>query len=381
MRNTGLKILAAIAAVIVAAADAGAVTPQGAPPLKVRIKDVARIAGDESYTLVGYGVVAGLNNTGDSDKTLIQRTIANLMQNFNVIVAEKDIKAQNSAAVMVTATVRGSKRKGDTIEAEVSSIGDAKSITGGTLLLTPLLGADAEIWAVAQGPVTTGGYAYGGVGDGGNQQIKNHPTAGMLSNGGKLLRDIGPEFTAQDVLVYNLRRPDFTSSVNMAETINKQYFGAAISQDNATIIVRVPAVYKDENKVTAFISEIEQLYFETDAAAKVVFNEKTGTIVMGADVRISNAAVSHGNIYINIKNTQGVSQPNAFSTGGTTQVINDQRTAVEEQKNKVFELPNTTSIGELVNALNRLGVGSRDIMVIFHVLKAAGALHAELEAI
>jgi len=353
-------------------------------PIKVRVKDVARIAGDdETYTLTGYGVVAGLNNTGDSDKNLIQRTISNLMQNFNIIVSETDIKAQNSAAVMVTATIRGSKRKGDLVEANVSSIGDARSLLGGVLLLTPVLGADAETWGIAQGPITTGGFSFGTGQNaaGGNEVIKNHPTSGMLTNGVKLLRDVGSTYNLSDVLIYNLREPDFTSAVNLANSINKKFFGVAIAQDDATIKVRVPNEYREEDRVTSFISEIEQLYFESDSTAKVVFNEKTGTIVMGAEVRVSSAAVSHGNLFVSIKSVQGVSQPSPFSTQGTTQVINDTQTTVKEEKTAVFELPNITTVGELVRVLNALGVTSRDIIVIFHCLRSAGALHAELESI
>ena len=353
--------------------------------LKVRVKDVARIAGDdEMYVLVGYGVVAGLNKSGDSDKTLIQRTIANLMQNFNIIVAENDIKAQNSAAVMVTATIRGSRRKGDLAPAEIASIGDCKSLLGGILLLTPMLGADGEPWAIAQGPVTTGGFSFGSdnAAEGGNVVMKNHPTSGMLTNGVKLLRDVGINYKNNDVLTYNLKRPDFTSAVNMANSINKKFFGSAIAEDDATVKVRIPATYKNEDKVTAFISEIEQLNFDTDSVAKVVFNERTGTIVMGSEVKISSAAVSHANLFVNIKNSVGVSQPNAFTdgSGAKTETVLDQVSSVKEEKGKVFEMPNVTTVGDLVRVLNALGVGSRDIIIIFHCLRQAGALHAELEA-
>jgi len=244
------KALRVIATVLTGVSLIASAWAQTGSPLKVRVKDVARIAGDdEMYVLVGYGVVAGLNKSGDSDKTLIQRTIANLMQNFNIIVAEKDIKAQNSAAVMVTATIRGSRRKGDLAPAEIASIGDCKSLLGGILLLTPMLGADGEPWAIAQGPVTTGGFSFGSdnAGEGGNEVIKNHPTSGMLTNGVKLLRDVGINYKNNDVLTYNLKRPDFTSAVNMADSINKKFFGAAIAEDDATIKVRIPATYKDQD--------------------------------------------------------------------------------------------------------------------------------------
>lgn len=349
--------------------------------LKVRIKDVTRMKGDETYTLVGYGLVCGLNNTGDSDESLIQRTIKNLMQNFNVIVNEDDLKAQNTAAVMVTATVREGKRAGDMVHADVSSISDAQSLTGGVLLLTPLLGADGEVWGIGQGPITTGGWSYGSSGAGGERVIKNHPTTGMLTNGVKLIKDIRGGFKDKDIVTLYLKEPDFTSAVNLADAINGKFFGTAMAKDSSTVIIRVPNEFKDEEKVTSFVSEIEQLYFYTDSRARVVFNERTGTIVMGHNVRISNAAVSHANLYVDIKKVQAVSQPSAFARVGETEVINDETTTVTEQESKVFEMPNTTTVGELVSVLNSLGVSSREIIIIFHCLKAAGALHAELEAL
>jgi len=348
--------------------------------LKVRIKDVARLSGEESYTLTGYGVVVGLAGTGDSDSSLIQRTISNIMQNFNVIVNEDDVKAKNTACVMVTAVVKAKAHRGDMVDASVSAVGDSKSLLGGTLLLTPLLGADGELWAVAQGPVTTGGFSFGSTEAGGNQQVKNHPTAGMLSNGAKLQRDVGKEFRDKDMITYYLRNPDFTAAVNLAESINKHFFGSSVAIDSATIRIRIPNEFKDENRITQFVSEVEQLQFETDTTARVVFNEKTGTVVIGADVKISEAAVTQGNISINIKKFESASQPNPFSMTGETKVLNDERTKATEDKSKFVRIPDTVTVGEMVNVLNGLGVGARDMMIIFHALRAAGALHAELEA-
>ncbi len=348
----------------------------------VRIKDVTRLKGHETYELVGYGLVSGLNDTGDSDKTLIQQTIANMLQNFNIVVDPKELKANNTAAVMVTVTIRGNRKKGDMIDANISAIGDCDSLTGGSLIMTPLLGADGEVWGLAQGPVTTGGYTFGSKGGGGDQVTKNHPTAGMLTNGAKLLKDFGPDYNNEDIVTFILNDPDYTSAVNMAQSINNKFVGVATVIDSASMQVRIPNEYRDENKVPAFISEVGQLYFAVDNVAKVVFNERTGTIVIGQNVRISNAAVSHGNLFVRVKNTEGVSQPGAFAPiGAQTQRMNDQQTSSDEEKASLFELKNTTTVGDLVDALNGLGVGARDIMVIFHVLKSAGALHAELEAI
>ena len=347
----------------------------------VRIKDATRLKGYESYDLVGYGLVVGLNDTGDSDKILVQQTIANMMQNFNIVVDPKELKANNTAAVMVTVTIRGNRKKGDMISGSISAIGDCSSLTGGVLIMTPLLGGDGEVWAMAQGPVTTGAYTFGGKGGGGDQVTKNHPTAGMLTNGVKLLKDFGPDYNNEEIITLILNQPDYTSAVNLTQAVNNKYAGVATALDSATVQVRIPNQYRDENNVSSFISEVGLLYFATDNIAKVVFNERTGTIVIGHNVRISNAAVSHGNLFVRVKSTESVSQPTALSQGGTSQRMTDQQTTSDEEKARMFELQNTTTVGDLVNALNNLGVGSRDIMVIFHVLKAAGALHAELEAI
>ncbi|MDD3119232.1 MAG: flagellar basal body P-ring protein FlgI [Victivallales bacterium] len=357
--------------------------PADAPAIQtVRIKDATRLKGQESYELVGYGLVTGLNDTGDSDKLLIQQTIANMLQNFNIVVNTKDIKANNTAAVMVTVTIRGNHKGGDMVDANVSALGDCDALTGGTLIMTPLLGADGEVWGMAQGPVTTGGYTFGSKGAGGDQVTKNHPTAGMLTNGVKLLRDFGPDYNNEEMITLILNNPDFTSAVNMAKVVNRHYVGAATVMDAASIQVRIPGSYRDENNIAAFISAVGQLYFAPDSVAKVVFNERTGTIVIGQNVRISNAAVSHGNLFVRVKNTTSVSQPGALAPiGATSQRMNDQQTVADEEKARLFELKNTTTVGDLVDALNGLGVGSRDIMIIFHVLKSAGALHAELEAI
>lgn len=348
--------------------------------LKVRIKDVTRFQGQEKYTLVGYGLVTGLNGTGDSDENLPQSTINNLLQNFNIVVDQDRIKAQNTAAVTVTAIVEHTAHKGDMISCTVAAIGDSTSLEGGELLLTPLLGTDAETWAISQGAVTTGAFSYGSSGQGGQQIIKNVPTVGFVTSGTKILRDIGVGLTERDILTLYLTNPDYTSAVNLSQVINNTYLGSTQVIDASTVQIRIPRIFREEGRVPSFISEIEQMEFHTDERAKVVFNERTGTIVIGSEVKISKVAICHGNIMVNIKNIPGVSQPNAFSETGTTEVINDQRTEVNEQQVPVFPFPATTTVGELVSVLNALMVTPRDIMVIFHVLKESGALHAELES-
>ncbi len=346
---------------------------------RVRIKEMARIKGVESYTIIGYGLVVGLANTGDSDAELTQRTVNNLLQNFNIKVDEDSLKVGNTAAVMVTATIRQTAHKGDQIQATVSSIGDASSLKGGELLLTPLLGNDGEVWAIGQGAVTTGGFTFGSAGAGGEVVQKNHPTIGMLTNGAKLMRDVGVGIADSDTLTLFLKKADFSTAANMAEAVNEQFFGSAIAADAATVRVRVPQKFRDENRVTAFIRDVEQIAFTPDRVGKIVFNERTGTIIIGGDVKISAVAISHGNISINIKNVEAISQPLPDSAG-TTERTTDQTTTVTEDKVKLIPVPTTTTVGDLVKVMNSLGITPRDMMIIFHALREAGALHAELES-
>ena len=348
--------------------------------IKVRIKDVSRLQGEETYELTGYGIVTGLMGTGDSDNTLIQRTMSNLLKNFNIYVEEKDLKLQNSAAVMVSVKISGSHSKGDFVTATVSAIGDSESLYGGVLMMTPLLGPDAKVWGIAQGSLTIGGYTYGSSEPGGERQTKNVPSSGVVNNGVKLVRDIGLDLTKQDELVYVLHDPDYTSAVNVAKSINKAFPGVALAKNAAQVTVKVPKKFHDENNIMGFISEIDQMYFTADSIAKIVFNERTGTLVIGENVKISHAAISHGNLFITVKSTLGVSQPNAFGQGDTA-VIQDQKTDVQEIEGQLVEMKKSTTVKEIVDGLNALGVSARDIMVIFHGLKAAGALHATIEAI
>lgn len=351
----------------------------GASNVKVRVKDVTRIGGSETYTLVGYGLIVGLNGSGDSDEELTQRTISNLLQKFNIVVDEESIKAQNTAAVMITAEINQAAHEGDMIAATLSSIGDATSLTGGELLLTPLLGTDGKPWAIGQGAVTTGAFQVGGSGGGGETQSKNHPTVGLLTNGVKLLRDVGLGVANTDAITLCLKRPDYTTAANMAESINSTFQGAAIAIDSATVRVMVPKTYREEQRFTEFVRELEQLEFSPDSVAKVVINERTGTIVFGGNVKLSSVAISQGNLTITIKNTEGVSQAGAFAPGGSTQNVSNQETTVREEHAPIHLIPDVTTVSELVGVLNALGVTPRDTMVIMHALRDAGALHAELE--
>jgi flagellar P-ring protein precursor FlgI len=334
----------------------------------------------ERYTLTGYGLVVGLAGTGDSDEDLTQQTIASLLENFNIAVDPANLKAQNTAVVMVTAVVETSAHSGDMVPATVSSIGDASSLTGGELLLTPVLGPDGEMWAAGQGAVSTGGHAVGSSGAGGDSQTKNHPTTGTLTNGVKLSRDVSIKLEASKSVDLFLKRPDFTTAVNMAEAINREFPNCALPADRGSVRVTVPRSYLEEQTVTKFIGDLEQIRFVPDSVARVVFNERTGTIVFGGNVQISQVAITHGNLTISVKNTEGVSQPAPLSNG-TTQRMTDQQTTVNEERAPIHLLPNVTTVAQLVSALNALGVTPRDTIVILHALREAGALHAKLESI
>lgn len=348
---------------------------------QVRIKDVTRRQGDETYTLVGYGLVVGLAGTGDSSAVLSQRTLSNLLHNFNIKIDEEELKGENAAVVMLTARVHTGAHDGDQVHVTVSSVGDADSLTGGELLLTPMLGPDGKPWAIAQGAVTTGGFSFGTEGAGGDLVVKNHPTAGSLTAGAKLLRDIPNDSREVDFITFFLQHPDITTAVNMAEAINAEFYGAATAVDAATVRVQIPGEYRQNGTVTTFLGQVEQLRFAPDQPARVVFNERTGTIIIGSEVRISSVAISHGAIAINIKSTEAVSQPAPFSEGGNTARMSDTQTSVQEDVARTNVLPATTTVGELVEVLNSLGVTPRDIMQIFHALRQAGALHAELQAL
>jgi flagellar P-ring protein precursor FlgI len=363
---------------------AGVLLTGAAGGLEVRVKDVSRLSNSEMYNLVGYGLVVGLAGTGDSDEELSQRTIRNMLETFNIAVSADNLKAGNVAAVMITALIDRPVHPGDMVSATVSSIGDASSLTGGELLLTPVLGEDGETWATGQGAVYVGGFSVGGTGEGGDSLTKNHPTSGVLINGLKMNRSVGVESMNRDILRFIIDQPDFTTAENMAEAMNRKFPDTALAMNAAAVQVRVPVEHRAENRVNGFISELEQLTFEPDQVAKVVINERTGTLVFGGNVRISAVAVSHGNLSVSIKNTEFVSQPIApFSRNSlaTTEKITDQVTQVEEQERRVQLVPDITTVGELVNTLNALGATPRDTMAILHALKRAGSLHARLQSI
>ena len=346
----------------------------------VRIKDITDIKGVRENHLVGYGLVVGLEGTGDSDDSLFTiQSLASLLEKMGVTVQPEDIEdVENVAAVMVTTNLPPFASLGSRIDVLVSSIGDAENLQGGTLLFTPLKGADGKVYAVAQGPVSTGGFAVSG--NSGDQVQKNFPTVGRVVGGALVENEIHSDFNEKDSLTLALHKPDFTTASRVAQAINRAFYSQLAQTDNAgSIRVSVPENYL--GNTVQFVTMIESLGVTPDMVSKVVVNERTGTVVMGENVRIATVGIAHGNLSIQINESQDVSQPLPFSRGGRTVVTPDSDIVVQEGKNPIFLVESGVSIGELVKALNALGVSPRDLIAIFQALKAAGALQAELEII
>jgi flagellar P-ring protein precursor FlgI len=349
------------------------------PAHGVRIKDIADIKGVRSNQLVGYGLIVGLNGTGDSDNaTFTIQSMASMLEKMGVTVLPKDIEVDNVAAVMVTADLPAFARTGSRIDVLVSSIGDAENLQGGTLLFTPLKAANGQVYAVAQGPISTGGFQVGSASGSGVQ--KNFPTVGRVVNGALIEKEIQSNFNDKKSLTLTLHNPDFTTASRVAQAINIAFYEPiARTHDAGTIEVKVPEKYR--GNTVPMVTMIEKLGVTPDLVSKVVINERTGTVIMGENVRISTIAIAHGNLSIEIKEDQNVSQPLPFSRGGQTVVTPESDVQVQEGNNPLFVVESGVSIGEVVKALNALGVSPRDLIAIFQALKAAGALQAELEII
>ncbi len=344
----------------------------------VRIKDLADINGVRENQLVGYGLVVGLDGTGDGKKSLFTvQSMVSMLEKMGITISPNEIAVSNVAAVMVTAKLPAFARTGNRIDALVSSIGDAKNLQGGTLLMTPLKAGNGQTYAVAQGPVNTGGFQAGGA-SGGVQ--KNFPTVGRVIGGALVEREIDLDLNSRRNLTLSIREPDFTTASRMTDAINALFFDRiADARDAGTVQVKVPMAYL--GKIVELVAMIENLNVKPDMGAKVVINERTGTVVMGENVRIATIAIAHGNLSIVVKESPQVSQPLPFSEGGQTVVTPRTDIAVQEDNNQVVLMPAGASIGQVVGALNALGVSPRDLIAIFQAIKAAGALQAELEVI
>ena len=349
--------------------------------IQVRIKDVTKIKGSKDYFATGYGIVTGLKRTGDSDKTLTQHTVNNFLKNLNIDVIEADIKAKNLAAVMITARIPGGTQKGEYVDCTVSTIGDAISLLGGVLQLSPLLGTNGELIGVAQGALQVGGASFGEAGAGGETVTKNVPTVASVINAVEITRDVGNnDFLHRDEISFLLGNPDYKSAQQLSASINEKFAGAAIADSNKLVRVKVPQSIVQQGKIVDFISQVQDLTFETDKVAEIRMNERTGTIIVGGDVKISECAISHGNIIVNVKSFLNVSQPGPSIRGlGTMAITNDVTTTAKEDMPKLQHLPNIVSVKDLVEALNQLQVTPRDMMAIFVEMKKSGVLHAELK--
>jgi flagellar P-ring protein precursor FlgI len=341
-----------------------------------RVKDLALVEGGRDNQLVGYGLVVGLAGDGDSNAVSTLRSVANVLQRYGLTVNASDLKAKNVAAVMITAEISAFLKPGARIDVNVASMGDAKSLQGGVLLQTPLLGADGRVYAVGQGPVAIGGFVGGQGGAGGATVQKNHPTVGNISSGAIVEREIPAQFVHDNAVRLLLHNPDFASAARIADAINAKWAGAANPVDAATIAVTLPDGYRGRD--VAFIADLGQIEAAPDTLARIVINERTGTIVATSTVRLSEVAIAHGSLTITVSSNVGVSQPNAFNNSGQTTAVQSTKTDVNESRGGFQIVRDQPSIERLAQALNALGVSTREMMAIFQTLKRSGALQAEL---
>ncbi len=354
-----------------------------APVGAARLKDIVSIKGMRDNPLIGYGIVVGLKGTGDSKPEFTGLSMTQMLRQMGVDVKSDRTESKNVAAVVVTATLPPFARTGSKIDVTVSSIGDAKSLQGGTLLLTPLRGGDKNVYVVAQGPLSVGGFAEGG---GGASSGKNHPTVGMLPNGGLVEREVAVDFANRTSLRLALHNPDFTTAARVAKTVNLELGGLyARARDAATVDVVIP--YDFEGGIVELVAQIERVPVEADTRARVVVNERTGTIVVGEAVRISSVAVAHGNLTVEIRNTETRTKttgpdptlPEGSPVKTTEEVVKETTLKVNEPGDKLISVPEGATLGDVVKALNALGVTPRDLIGILQALKSQGALQSELE--
>ncbi len=346
---------------------------------QTRLKDIAVVQGVRGNQLVGYGLVVGLDGSGDgTGTTFTPQSVASLLQKFGVTVPPGGLKLKNVAAVMVTATLPAFVKNGSVIDVTVSSLGDAKSLQGGTLLQTPLQAANNQVYAVAQGAISVGGFLAGG-GSGGSV-AKNFVTVGRIPGGGMVEQDVPTTFqgASNNSMAVTLNQPDFTTAARLAQAIRAHLPDGATSaraEDAATIRVTfTPGV-----EPVSLIAALESVPVETDEVAKVVINERTGTVVMGGNVEVTACAVAHGSLTVSIANAPIISQPEPFSPLGKTAVEPRKIIQVQEGREQLIPVPGSTTLDKVVKSLNALGVTPRDLIAILQAMKEAGALHAEIE--
>lgn len=368
MARTFLLLLFCLALLVVAGL---------APAHAVRLKDIATFSGVRNNELVGYGLVVGLSGTGDSNTSEFTiRSLANMLEKMGVNVNTANLKPKNTAAVMVTARMASSARPGAHLDITVSSMGDAKSLLGGVLLMTPLRGLDGRVYAIGQGPLTLGGYS--AEGQAATAQ-KNITTVARIPNGATVEREVPFQFNKQEGLTINLSgTPDFGTAMQVVGRINGAIGGGyAKAVDPATIQMSIPPRF--QNNIVPLMASLENLDISPDSRARVVVDEKTGTVVLGGNVRLTRVAVAHGNLQIVVSETPQVSQPGPFSQGQTV-VTPQTGLKVKEQNNRLMLMEGAT-LQELVDGLNSVGATPRDLISILRTLKTAGSLHADLEVI
>jgi flagellar P-ring protein precursor FlgI len=392
---------------------------------QTRIKDVATVEGSRENQLIGYGLVAGLDGQGDSDKLFTQQTVANMARRFGIQILPADITNKNVALVMVTANIPPYSRQGTKLNATVASLADAKSLQGGVLLQTPLIGGDGKVYAVAQGSVFLGGFDAGTGGSGGASVQKNHTTSGVVTDGALVEQEIPTALFSRGVLEIVLNQGDFTSAVRMANAINEQIAPIAEAVSPTTVDVYVPEEMQRPERQMEFVARVENASFVPDVNARIVINERTGTLVANANIQISKIAVAFGNLTVAISSSPTVSQPNVYlnpdgstypgtvngTTGGNlgngnggpggggpgspgfaggggggrgpnqgihTQVINQTTTNVQEDKRSIVVMKDMPTVEDVAFALNSMGATPRELMSILQSIKDAGALNAEL---
>src|SRR5450756_1809955 len=335
----------------------------------VQLRDMVMISGARDNQLVGYGLVVGLAGDGDKDQAYTKQSVANMLSRYGVNIPAATISAKNVAVVMVTADIPPFVRNGSRIDVTVASMGDAKSLSGGVLLQTPLVGADNKVYSVAQGPLVLGGFAAGEGGAGGATVTKNHPTTAQIVNGALVEKEIPTQFVHDNTVQLLLRDPSFNSAAAVAVAINEVFTNAAHAVDSTAVTVQLPE--GTEGAPVDFIAKLTKIEVTPDMPARIIINERTGTIVATAAIHISACAVACGNITINVASTMDVSQPGPFSSG-TTAVTRRTNTSVTEAKSGFIPLPELPTVEKVASALNALGATPRDMMSIFQAMKQAG---------
>jgi len=356
------------------------VTLSGPAAAQSRIKDLADFEGVRDNLLIGYGLVVGLNGTGDSlrNAPFTQQSLTAMLERLGVNTRGANMNTKNVAAVMVTANLRPFMTQGAKLDVSISALGDATSLLGGSLLVTPLLGADGEVYAVAQGPLAVGGFSASGAG---SSVTRGVPTNGRISNGAVIEREIPFQLASMNQMRLTLRNQDLTTARRIALAING-FMGKPVASplNPGNVLITVPAGYT--GTIVNLLTDVEQLRVEPDQPARVVVDDQSGIIVMGKDVRVSTVAIAQGNLTIRITETPQVSQPQPFSQGGTTQTVPRTNIQVDDGADKrLVVLPAGVSLQDLVDGLNALGIGPRDMIGILQAIKAAGALQAEIQVI